>query len=212
VRSRFLDYVVSETLAVLPLEPYDQLQAESSGLGIEIAESLVAVLSRRPDLHVMALSSTDYYRSEVNSVKDIAGDLQVSHSLDCSNRSPLSPYLVTRPIPMRSLPRRAPYWNILGMVQYHLGDYVASREALLENLRRGGPQSPVLRLYLPAALARTGRPEAAADMVAEAKGDPSIIGAQHWTYRNFKDKQEFERLLSVLETLGMQRSAALAEN
>jgi adenylate cyclase len=398
------------TLAVLPLEPYDQLQAESSGLGMEIAESLVAVLSRRPDLHVMALSSTDYYRSEVNSVKDIAEDLQVSHVLQggfssrsgelrvtmvlhdarsgyaiwsdsfsqemgdnpgaIANRiltglaselglqqpqsaislpgyaantyalfgqardlthppsnklrvglalgifgelidkfpdfaggyagaayahaamvwwgnsaSPVAEAeqvqaLATRAIELDSgvglayvalgmlemhrgehraginlletavdvqpsnslalsvlaiykiwggepdgaveliqqaiqldpLNRRAPYWNILGMVQYHLGDYVASREALLENLRRGGPQSPVLRLYLPAALARTGRPEAAADMVAEAKGDPSIIGAQHWIYRNFKDKQEFERLLSVLETLGLQRSAALTEN
>lgn len=66
------------TIAVLPLESFNENQLHS-GLGLEITESLISSLSKQPNLQVMALSSTEYFRSKVDSVRDIAREMQVSH-------------------------------------------------------------------------------------------------------------------------------------
>lgn len=66
------------TIAILPLEAFDEDQRQT-GLGLAITESLIVALSKHSDLHVMALSSSDYFRSRVVSVKDIGREMQVSH-------------------------------------------------------------------------------------------------------------------------------------
>jgi adenylate cyclase len=66
------------TLAVIPLEVYDN-NPQREGLALEIVDSLISTLGRQPGLEVMALSSTSYYRTRTDSVRDIGEHMQVSH-------------------------------------------------------------------------------------------------------------------------------------
>lgn len=101
---------------------------------------------------------------------------------------------------------RTPYWNILGTVQFHNGNYEKAVAALQKNINQGGPRPQSLDYYLAASLAAVGKEEDARKLLQSIKGRGDSGGWQHFVYHNFKDKSEFDHLMARLEPLGVKRA------
>jgi adenylate cyclase len=120
--------------------------------------------------------------------------------------------LIEQAIRLDPLTPRTPYWNILGVVQFHLGNYEESVTAIQKNLSGGGPQPATQVFYLAASMVGMGRIEEARQLLQSWNTGSDSSGWQSWVYDNFTDKGDFDHLMSMLEPLGVVRSTALANN
>jgi len=120
--------------------------------------------------------------------------------------------LIEQAIRLDPFTPRTPYWNILGVVQFHLGNYEEAVIAIQKNLSRGGPQPATQVFYLAASMVGMGRIEEARQLLHGLNASSDNARWQSWVYDNFTDKSEFDHLMSKLEPLGVVRSAAPANN
>jgi adenylate cyclase len=120
--------------------------------------------------------------------------------------------LIEQAIRLDPLTPRTPYWNILGVVQFHLGNYEEAIAAIQTNLRRGGPQPATQVFYLAASMMEMGRMEEARQLLDGMNAGSDSTHWQSWVYDNFADKSEFDHLMSMLEPLGVVRSTTLAND
>jgi len=120
--------------------------------------------------------------------------------------------LIEQAIRLDPLNPRTPYWNILGVVQFHLGNYEEAIAAIQTNIGRGGPQPANQVFYLAASMVGMGRIEDARQLLQGMNASSDNARWQSWVYDNFTDKSEFDHLMSKLEPLGVVRSTTLANN
>lgn len=116
--------------------------------------------------------------------------------------------LIQQAIRLDPLNRRAPYWNILGVVHFHRQEYKQALTAFLENSRRSGPFGPHMKAYLAATYFKTENYAEAKRLAKSLAMDTSDFDWQQWITRSFKDPLEGEKVSSVIEQAVLDTASA----
>jgi adenylate cyclase len=100
---------------------------------------------------------------------------------------------------------RTPYLNILGVVNYHAGNYEASLAAFRRSRDRGGPITPGHRAYAAAAMVALGRTQEAFDSLPESMKDTPLAPLVKRVAGAFRDSSAVDDLVKKLDRLERYR-------
>lgn len=96
---------------------------------------------------------------------------------------------------------RAPYLNMLGVAQFHIGDYTAALATFQKNIAGGGPMGPHILVYIAACHAEMGDVDKERAILKELRDNRSSFSVEEWLRRGFQDLRDVEKLLTVLDKI-----------
>lgn len=106
-----------------------------------------------------------------------------------------------RALRLDPLAPRTPYLNILGMANFHAGNYSEALDAFRRNIDRGGPFGAHIQCYLTATYAHLGRIDEAQENLKTLERYKDDFDWEGWIRLWMKEPQEAERLLAPLRKL-----------
>ncbi|MEA3275139.1 MAG: hypothetical protein U9Q81_07615 [Pseudomonadota bacterium] len=109
-----------------------------------------------------------------------------------------------RALRLDPLAPRTPYLNILGIANFHAGNYQEALDAFRRNIERGGPFGAHIQCYVTATYAHLGRIDEARENLETLRLYKDGFSWEDWIRRWMKEPEEAERLLAPLRTLSSE--------
>ena len=97
---------------------------------------------------------------------------------------------------------RLPYFNVLGIAQYVIGDYDAALGSFEKNLARKGPTGPHMDVFVAATHAQLGQDFQAQAILSRLSETNPVYPVEQWMARYIKSEDELQETMVLLRSLG----------
>ena len=109
---------------------------------------------------------------------------------------------LTEALRLHPVETRVPYFNVLGIAQYVIGDYDAALGSFEKNLARKGPTGPHMDVFVAATYAQLGRDFQARAILSNLSETNPDYPVEQWMARYIKSEDELQETMDLLRSLG----------